>query len=260
MDKDLYYVDEMLHYLHEKRRTYSIELEGYPKGHLITSRRGEKYNYFLVDDSKDDYRRVGISTKEDLIIDLCRKKYLQEVITALNNNIEILEKLKKRMLPTDVKSIISKLPKAYKTVPEKYFFKSLSDWQAQPYKQSTYMPEKKIHTASHGLKVRSKSELLIAEKLYEHDISFRYEQILMINGTEFAPDFTIRTDDGRIIYWEHCGLTNNKKYMSHHKWKMDIYEEAGIVPWKNLIVTYDSENGMLDLGIIESEIVNKVKI
>ena len=47
--------------------------------------------------------------------------------------------------------------------------------------------------------------------------------------------------------------------MSHHKWKMDIYEEAGIVTWKNLIVTYDSENGMLDLGIIESEIVNKVK-
>ena len=67
---------------------------------------------------------------------------------------------------------MKKLPERIANLPKEYLFMAFqkSDWQAQPYKQSTYMSEKKIHTTSHGLKVRSKSEVLIAERLYEHDI------------------------------------------------------------------------------------------
>ncbi|MCQ4635662.1 hypothetical protein NE619_02885 [Anaerovorax odorimutans] len=46
--------------------------------------------------------------------------------------------------------------------------------------------------------------------------------------------------------------------MKRHKWKLAMYEKAGIVPWKNLIVTYDDENGNLDARIIEAEIINKL--
>lgn len=37
-----------------------------------------------------------------------------------------------------------------------------------------------------------------------------------------------------------------------------MYERAGIVPWKNLIVTYDDETGNLDLRMIEAEIRNRL--
>ena len=39
---------------------------------------------------------------------------------------------------------------------------------------------------------------------------------------------------------------------------MNMYERAGIVPWKNLIVTYDDEYGGIDTRIIEAEIRNKL--
>lgn len=39
---------------------------------------------------------------------------------------------------------------------------------------------------------------------------------------------------------------------------MNMYETADIVPWKNLIVTYDNENGTIDLAIIDGEIRNKL--
>ena len=55
-------------------------------------------------------------------------------------------------------------------------------------------------------------------------------------------------------------MPGNEKYMKHHKSKLDIYESLGIVPWDNLIVTYDSKDGNLDLRIIESEINNKLII
>lgn len=97
---------------------------------------------------------------------------------------------------------------------------------------SNYKPEEKRHTTSRGLKVRSKSEVLITEML----------------------------PDGRVFYWEHCGLMSLKEYREHQKWKMEVYEKAGIVPWKNLIVTYDDEDGNINVGIIESEIQNKLII
>jgi len=37
-----------------------------------------------------------------------------------------------------------------------------------------------------------------------------------------------------------------------------MYERMGIVPWKNLIVTYDTEDGGLSSAVIEAEIRNKL--
>lgn len=57
----------------------------------------------------------------------------------------------------------------------------------------------------------------------------------------FAPDFTILLHEADCFYWEHCGMTSNEKYMKHHKLKMGMYETSGIVPWKNLIITYSNK-------------------
>ena len=123
--------------------------------------------------------------------------------------------------------------------------------------QSTYKPEEKDQTTARGLKVRSKSEVIISEKLDIYDVPYRYEEIIYIGGRRYAPDFTILTPNG-LIYWEHCGRTHDPEYMRKHKWRIAAYESVGIVPWKNLIVTYDDEDGGIDSRIIESEIINKL--
>ena len=33
---------------------------------------------------------------------------------------------------------------------------------------------------------------------------------------------------------------------------MQVYERNGIVPWKNLFVTYDTEDGAINMGLIDS--------
>jgi hypothetical protein len=43
-----------------------------------------------------------------------------------------------------------------------------------------------------------------------------------------------------------------------NKWKRSVYEQMGIVPWNNLIITYDTEDGGLSSGIIDAEIHNKL--
>lgn len=132
------------------------------------------------------------------------------------------------------------------------------EWMANPYEISLYRTEERRHTTSRGLKVRSKTEVLIAEKLYEFKLPFHYEEVLHIGEKTVVPDFTVRVRGGKRFYWEHCGLMNNEDYKWRHKKKLELYEAAGIVPWKNLIVTYDNDEGSINLAVIESEIRNKL--
>ena len=131
-------------------------------------------------------------------------------------------------------------------------------WAIEEYTRSTYLEDDLKHRTSRGLWTRSKSESLIAERLYAHKIPFRYEQVLETEFGIMIPDFIIPAADGTFYYLEHAGMPQVDEYWKRHKEKIDKYEKLGIVPWKNLIVTYDNEEGGIDLATIESEICNKL--
>ena len=55
-------------------------------------------------------------------------------------------------------------------------------------------------------------------------------------------------------------MTNVRSYLDWQRKKAEIYAEGGFVPWENLIITYDNTDGIIDLRIVESEIINKLII
>lgn len=250
-------MSQMLSQLEKKLISDNIELEKCPAGQISCTKRQGKDTYFRVEVQDGRRKRTSINKNQKLIEGLARKKYLSLEVSRLEKNINAIQTMLADYLPDEVEDILGEMPEPIQ--PHCLPKAATQSWSTALYNKSTYMPERKVHTTSRGLKVRSKSELLIAEKLYEHDIEFRYEQVLRIDNIDFAPDFTIRTRDGGIIYWEHCGLTNNDKYLKAHKRKLEMYEQAGIVPWQNLIITYDDEYGILNLAIVESEIINKIE-
>lgn len=248
-------MEKLLAKLLEKRLSANKEIEELPFGKISSVKRNGKDTFFQVDDRR---KRKSINRNQEIIRGLARKKYLQKQLSLLNSNIKAVEAFLMDYRDISADDILKELPKPIR----QYCFscsECSDNWGDALYRQSNYMPERKTHTTSRGLKVRSKSEALIAEKLYDHGIEFRYEQILEIEQLEFAPDFTVMTDGGRLIYWEHCGLTGSKKYMERHKRKLEIYERADIVPWKNLIVTYDDQYGNINMNVVESEIKCKIK-
>lgn len=116
-----------------------------------------------------------------------------------------------------------------------------------------------IHRTEHGELVRSKSELVIADKLYSRGISYFYEQPLVLEGGRLRyPDFTITNHaKGVTYYWEHLGLIGDSSYRARWERKRKEYVAAGILPWKDgggdlgtLIETRDDPNGGLDGGAI----------
>lgn len=114
-----------------------------------------------------------------------------------------------------------------------------------------FYEDRLVHKTARGELVRSKSEVIIANALYYHNLDYVYEPELVLEGKIKRPDFKIADEDtGDEWYWEHCGMMDDPKYKKHWEEKKAFYKKNGIEEGKNLIVTYD-ENGSLDSQKVE---------
>ena len=104
-----------------------------------------------------------------------------------------------------------------------------------------------IHkTLKDGLLVRSKSEVIIANMLYEANIDFEYEKFLEEKGKRFLPDFTFEDAAGDPIIWEYLGMLSNPAYKESWDKKLAFYKSIGFEEGTNLFTTIDHENGSID--------------
>ena len=213
----------------------------------------------------------GINRNPELIAQLARKEYLQKLHDAAEWDAGLLSQLTDRYKSLDPKDIFESMSRAARKVPDHSFLaagKVLPDdffeekraarmeehrkWAMEKYEQSTYKPEEKIHLTSSGVYVRSKSEALISEKLFDREVPNRYEQIIRLDGRRYAPDFTFQDASGDWFFWEHAGKMNETEYVRRHLKKRSMYERFGIVPWENLIITYDTVDGGINMALIDS--------
>lgn len=210
-------------------------------------------------------KRVLVRCHKELLVPLIRSKLLSEESECLSANIKLLENLIRQWRCSDADSVVNGLRRKLGSIPENAFSEALKDsestgWADEPYEMMDYKDEERRHITSRGVRMRSKSEVLIAELLYSYNVDFHYEEILYSDAGLLAPDFTIRRKDGKLFYWEHMGLTSNEQYIMRQFKKIEIYYRAGIVPWDNLIISYDDIEGNVDTRSIRSEIENKLLI
>lgn len=120
---------------------------------------------------------------------------------------------------------------------------------------SRFLEDSLIHRTERGDLVRSKSELVIADKLHAAGVDYAYEQPLALSGGRTRyPDFTIEDDaSGVTYYWEHLGLLGDPAYRARWERKREEYLEDGIVRFapgieadRILIETSDDASGGLD--------------
>lgn len=241
------------------------ELSACPEGRLGLN-RSPKGNFFVVNQGgRDSRKRTRVVEGSNIFYKLLKKELLIDELNVLQHDYNVLVDTWKALKGYDTDDGISALIDKYELHGNKSVVKVLSkyehnEWANETFNQSDYRPEEKNHVTRHGLKVRSKSEALIAEKLYDYEIPFRYEAVLNISGVLFSPDFTVRRGDGKIFYWEHFGLTGDSDYMKHQQTKLRAYAGCGIVPWDNLIITYDNSRGDINLRVIDHEIQGKLLV
>ncbi len=128
-------------------------------------------------------------------------------------------------------------------------------------KRSRFLEEGLIHRTRRGDLVRSKSEVILANLLFDCGVrDYQYERELQgKDGSRRYPDFTI--DDagsGLLVYWEHLGLLSDSGYRERWDKKRAWYRKQGILPHEEgggpegrLVWTEDDPNGGIDCARIE---------
>ena len=102
--------------------------------------------------------------------------------------------------------------------------------------------------------VRSKSEKIIADKLSLTKIPYYYEVPICLNGFGFVrPDFTILNPYTlKEYYWEHLGMMSSPEYVDKALSKIELYTANGILPGRDLILSYESESHPVSTNYIST--------
>lgn len=88
-----------------------------------------------------------------------------------------------------------------------------------------------VHRTDRGELVRSRSELLIANLLHQLGLGYDYEAPFTgVDGRTVRPDFTIVTDLGETVIWEHLGMLADPRYTTKWEAKKDWYARNGVLP------------------------------
>lgn len=232
-----------------------------PEGTLIVSNRKRSVQFYLQ--TEHGAKRTYLPKKEEkLIRRLAQSSYDKAFLLAAKSQLKMLETLEKeraersaeemyRMLciPFEKLSVTrKKLVKPYILPTEDY----IAEWENQDYEQLASRDGMAFFLTEKGDRVRSKSEKIIADKLYREGIPYRYEEKLNLRGITVHPDFTILNVRERTThYLEHFGMMSNPEYCRKALSKIATYEKYGYRMGREFLCTFESEEMPLDLKMLE---------
>lgn len=247
---------------------YEVELQDLPEGSLCCKQNKGKtylylYNYTKASDGSGkaiETQRYLSKDEQELMVAIKRRHFIKKSLPYLYNIIDAFRTCLEKYEPYDPLVVANGLPMAYCDLPfdpyeiyrippnSKVQIDDIKNWKNEYYEKSNLYPENLKHGTSSGIKVRSKSECIIAELLDARGIPFRYEAALELGGQTYYPDFTIlRPKDGEIIYWEHFGMADNDEYNASMMRKLMEYNSYGITLWNQLITTFEAKNVAIDV-------------
>ncbi|MDD7408759.1 MAG: hypothetical protein SOV71_05005 [Anaerovoracaceae bacterium] len=204
-------------------------------------KNGDKWKAISYNDNRAAAQRKYMMARA-----MCQSA--SENIDALSRCREIL----KDFTPTNADDLNRSLSAAYRLESDDPIFKELGFdvpgiWMNEDYPHNELYEEDKVHTTASGVKVRSRAEVIIANELTTLRKNFLYEKELVINGIPYYPDFTILLPEtNEIRYIEHFGMMDNPKYANHFLVKNSAYISAGIMPYHDILYTFDGKGHSLN--------------
>ncbi len=245
--------------LRAQRAALSTQLQKLPEGSLSFHRNGKSWKWRCRFDNVPEKQSVKtILHRERAYAEkLALRRYLTEKIQVIDRKLACLERFQQEYpVFEDLTDSMFEPCDDYRALLGPLLEKDrrILEWSKAPFPQSKEHPDHLNIQTKSGAVVRSKSESIIADALFEHGIAFRYEQSVYFGEIQVFPDFTILDpkDPSREVIWEHFGLIDNEYYARNAKQKMIMYIDAGFVEGHNLITTYESKEMPLDINYVEA--------
>ena len=220
-----------------------------PRGRLKLARRGRDFYACHVVNDKSEYISRGNLA---LMSKLAQKYYDEKVLGVLECKLNLVDAFIEKYKAVEALDVYEKLSEERKSLVEPIL---LSDeeyarrWLAVPYKGKGFEAGAPDLRTAKGERVRSKSEVIIADSLGRLGIPYKYEcPLKLVDGGKMVyPDFTcLDLLTRKELLWEHLGMMDNPEYASLAVKKISSYLQNGYVFGKNLIISMESSEKPLN--------------
>ena len=254
-------ISEVSSLLEEKEN----ELQNTPAGSLRISKSGKTIQYYQITKTSDTHGNYIAAKNYKLAKSLAQKDYDKKLIVTLKKELKFLKNTLRsykwlQKSTTSAAQIFAKLNKLRRPLispaclPLKDFVEL---WKDVEYPRKPFAKDDYELFTSQNERVRSKSEIIIADTLHRLNIPYRYEfplEIITEKGIRrtFHPDFiclNLRTRQEFI--WEHFGKMDDAEYAASAAQKLKLYEKNEIYPGKNLIISMETSTSPLSPKQIE---------
>lgn len=246
---------ELQNLLFTKKKSY----EKAPQGRIRISQNGGHPEYYLVTERGSLRGKYLPHSQKTLARQLAQKDYDARLIKLLQKEISALQNYMKqtsngRAIPELYDSLCparrSLITPAILTN-EQY----AARWQDISWKGRPFASDAPYICTARGERVRSKSEVIIADTLFRYNIPYRYEFPITLKRSNsddirrdfgssitLYPDFLcLNTRTRTEFYWEHFGLMDSTEYSNNAAGKLRLYTENGILAGRNLIITMETQ-------------------
>lgn len=240
------YLSERERYLLHIKKEKEKALRNVPDGTLRVCSTGDRTQFYHRINAKD---ATGIYIRDKdvaLACQLAQKDYDKKILSAVKKELEAIHKYAEKMPDLEAEQIYDSLHRARRKLVKpirKTDEQFIRAWESVIYRGKKFrndLPE--LYTAK-GERVRSKSEIIIADSLAREGIPYRYEFPVRLKQIgNVYPDFTVLNVKRRKeMYWEHLGMMDDSEYVEKAVQKIASYEKNGIYTGDCLILTYETQ-------------------
>ena len=234
-------------------------IEKLPSGKIRVQKSGKYCSFYQRSDSKDGNGTYIGKHQLDLAHKLIQKEYLIDVVDELKRELDILKRCSNEYHPERLAELYDELDCVRKAVVQPVVVTDeefARRWSEVTYAPSSFDEGAPEHYTDKNERVRSKSEIMIANALNMNNVPYRYEYPLKLkDGRIVRPDFlclNVRTREE--FYWEHLGMMSDLEYVANSVRKINAYASEDIVQGKNLLLTYETQFQPLDTRVVKKMI------
>ena len=223
-----------------------------PAGTLRISHTKGRAQYYHRESPSDRNGKYIPKKDTRMIRALAQKDYDKKIITLARQEQKAINAYQKQCPAIKAEELYESLSESRKqlvtpiTETDEMF---RQNWESVEYEGKIFDDESTEYVTDKGEKVRSKSEVLIANLLAKEMVPYRYECPLFLKGFGTVhPDFTVLNPRLRKeFYWEHFGMMDDADYVERAIRKLAAYMANGIYPGERLILTFESSLVPLNL-------------
>ena len=217
-----------------------------PEGRLRVSRSGKGVRYYQVTDPANPGGRYLGKEEYGKAKCLAQKKYDQDVLRALEREKGAIETVLASYGGMAAEDIFGHLLPERQKMVEPFFLPEdllIQRWEQEEYTKKPVEEDIPELYTDREERVRSKSEVMIANKLRQMGIPYRYECGLALkNGVVLYPDFTIlHVKKRKTVYLEHFGMMDDAGYSEDKVQRINMLAKNNILPGRDLFFTMETK-------------------